>query len=117
MLKTFSSALAALLAFGVGAAHAQAIEEIIVTAQKREQGANDVGITINAFTGAQLKDFGFTTAEDMALLTPGLTVNETAATGRWLPGLLDRRVLDGWPVLRRSRNTVHGHEPRPDVRH
>ena len=57
------------------------IEEIIVTAQKREQGINDVGITVNAFTGEQLKDFGFSTAEDMALLTPGLTINETAATG------------------------------------
>jgi iron complex outermembrane receptor protein len=64
-----------------GIASSQAIEEIIVTAQKREQGANDVGITINAFTGQQLKDFGFKTAEDMAMLTPGLTVNETAATG------------------------------------
>lgn len=62
-------------------AAAQGIEEIVVTAQKREQGINDVGITVNAFTGAQLKDFGFSTAEDMALLTPGLTVNETAATG------------------------------------
>ncbi len=81
MIKRAVSAMAALLVFAAGALHAQAIEEIVVTAQKREQGANDVGITINAFTGAQLKDFGFTTAEDMALLTPGLTVNETAATG------------------------------------
>jgi iron complex outermembrane receptor protein len=36
---------------------------------------------MNAFTGEMLQDFGFSTAEDMALLTPGLTVNETAATG------------------------------------
>jgi len=64
-----------------GTAFSQALEEIVVTAQKREQGINDVGITVNAFTGAQLKDYGFATAEDMALLTPGLTVNETAATG------------------------------------
>jgi iron complex outermembrane receptor protein len=64
-----------------GLATAQGLEEIVVTAQKREQGANDVGITINAFTGEQLRDLGFTTAEDLALFTPGLTVNETAATG------------------------------------
>ena len=80
-MNKFVSALAVLIAFCVGNAHAQAIEEIVVTAQKREQGANDVGITLNTFTGAQLKDFGLTAAEDMALLTPGLTVNETAATG------------------------------------
>ncbi len=57
------------------------LEEVVVTAQKRAQSANDVGITINAFTGDQLRDFGVLTAEDIAMLTPGLTVNETAATG------------------------------------
>lgn len=71
---------AALLAPGQAALAAQ-IEEVVVTAQKREQGANDVGITINAFTGEQLQDFGVLTAEDVAMMTPGLTVNETAATG------------------------------------
>ena len=71
---------AAVAALAASPAFAQ-LEEIVVTAQKREQGANDVGITINAFTGEYLKDAGFSTAEDMALLTPGLTVNETAATG------------------------------------
>ena len=62
-------------------AFSEVLEEIIVTAQKREQGVNDVGITVNAFTGEQLKDRGLKTAEDMAMFTPGLTVNETAATG------------------------------------
>ena len=44
---------------------AQQLEEVLVTAQKREQGANDVGITMNAFTGEMLKDAGFSTAEDI----------------------------------------------------
>lgn len=57
------------------------LDEIIVTAQKKEEGANDVGFTLNAFTGETLKDRGVATSEDIALLTPGLTVNETAATG------------------------------------
>jgi iron complex outermembrane receptor protein len=73
-------ATAAAVSFS-GLASGQGLEEIVVTAQKREQGANDVGITMNAFTGEMLRDWGFTTAEDMALVTPGLTVNETAATG------------------------------------
>jgi iron complex outermembrane receptor protein len=74
-------AVAAATLFCGMSAHAQSIEEIVVTAQKREQGINDIGISVNAFTGAELRDFGFTRAEDIALLTPGLTVNETAATG------------------------------------
>ena len=57
------------------------LEEVVVTAQKRAQSANDVGITINAFSGEQIKDLGVLTTEDIAQYTPGLTVNETAATG------------------------------------
>ncbi|PHZ86590.1 TonB-dependent receptor [Paremcibacter congregatus] len=57
------------------------LEEITVTAQKREQGINDVGITVNAFSGEIMKERGISTSEDIAQITPGLTVNETAATG------------------------------------
>jgi iron complex outermembrane recepter protein len=57
------------------------LDEIVVTAQKRVQGANDVGITLNAFSGDELAARGVATSEDLALFTPGLTVNETAATG------------------------------------
>lgn len=57
------------------------LNEIVVTAQKRTQGANDVGITLNAFSGQELADKGISSAEDIALITPGLTVNETSATG------------------------------------
>jgi len=57
------------------------IQEIVVTAQKRSESAQDVGISLKAFTGEQLADKGVATAEDLALYTPGLTVNETAATG------------------------------------
>ena len=42
------------------------LEEVVVTAQKRSQSANDVGITINAFTGDQIRDLGVVTAEDIA---------------------------------------------------
>ncbi|MFK7956350.1 MAG: TonB-dependent receptor [Lysobacterales bacterium] len=67
---------------GIIAIPAQAqIEEILVTAQKREQGVNDIGITVNAFTGDQLQAMGVFSSEDLAVYTPGLTVNETAATG------------------------------------
>jgi len=81
MLRKFGLALTAAAIFLSGTVYAEVIEEIITTAQKREQGINDVGITVNAFTGQQLKDFGLSSAEDIAILTPGLTVNETAATG------------------------------------
>ncbi len=81
--RTAISAAVVLASFGLasqGYAQKQ-LEEVVVTAQKRSQSANDVGITINAFTGDQIRDLGVVTAEDIAIYTPGLTVNETAATG------------------------------------
>ena len=62
-------------------ASALQLEEVLVTAQKREQGANDVGIAITTFTGDQIRELGILSAEDIAMYTPGVTVNETAATG------------------------------------
>ncbi|MEJ1962721.1 MAG: TonB-dependent receptor [Gammaproteobacteria bacterium] len=60
---------------------AQQLEEVVVTAQKREQGVNDVGITVNTFTADQLASHGVRSAGDLELLTPGLTVTESASTG------------------------------------
>lgn len=57
------------------------LEIIEVTAQKHSQNVNKVGITVNAFSGNELKDLGVKSSEDLAVHTPGLTVNETAATG------------------------------------
>ena len=57
------------------------LEEVVVTAQKREQSANDVGIAITTFTGEQIRELGILSIDDIAMYTPGVTVNETAATG------------------------------------
>ncbi|MEM1111497.1 MAG: TonB-dependent receptor [Pseudomonadota bacterium] len=53
-------------------ASAQMLEEIVVTAQKREQSIQDVGIAITAFSGSQISDLGWTNAEQVAAQTPGL---------------------------------------------
>ena len=57
------------------------IEVISVTAQKHAQSINEVGITINAFSGEDLRDLGVVSAVDLANVTPGLTVSESSATG------------------------------------
>lgn len=53
------------------------IEEIVVTAQKREQRVNEVPITISAFSGEQLQALGVTDVRDIGVLVPGLTVNDS----------------------------------------
>lgn len=63
-------------------AYAQAaLEEVIVTAQKREQGINDVGITLNAFTAADLQGFGVSRPDDLEALVPGLTITNQQPAG------------------------------------
>jgi iron complex outermembrane recepter protein len=45
--------------------------EIIVTAQKREQSINDVGMSITALSGASLTDRGLQGAADLGKIVPG----------------------------------------------
>jgi len=58
---------------------ASLLEEIVVTAQKREQGLQDVGIAINAFSGAQLDALGIEQSIDIATFTPGVHISGNLA--------------------------------------
>ena len=49
------------------------LEEIIVTAQKREQSAQDVGIAVSAFTGEQMEQLGYTNAQQVTAMAPGVS--------------------------------------------
>lgn len=51
--------------------------EIIVTANKREQALNDVGLTITAATGESLGERGIKGPEDLAKLVPGFTFTQS----------------------------------------
>jgi iron complex outermembrane receptor protein len=55
------------------------LQEIVVTAQKREQRAQDVGITLDVYSGAELKAAGVITAPDIAKLSPGVGVSGSFA--------------------------------------
>jgi len=79
-----TSALAVVLA-GAFASSVQAqeagdreIEEIVVTAQKREQSLQDVPIVVTTVSGQLLKDAGVKDIRDLTVLTPGLTVTSTS---------------------------------------
>ncbi len=59
-------------------AHGQALEEIIVTAQKREQNLQDVSVSVTVFTGDQLTALGVAQPKDLTAQTPGLFAKNTA---------------------------------------
>lgn len=52
------------------------IEEIVVTAQKREENLQDVPISVAAFSGEALEARGVDDPTALAAVTPGLTYNE-----------------------------------------
>src|SRR5690554_1138111 len=49
------------------------LEEVMVTAQKREENSQDIPITISAFSNEKLDAFGIDKVEDLGRITPGLT--------------------------------------------
>lgn len=59
MLSTSSTSLAAL-------------EEIVVTANKRAENANDIGLSISAVTASKLEDQKLTSLEEITTAVPGL---------------------------------------------
>jgi iron complex outermembrane receptor protein len=122
---TVPAAVVGACAFGLaGAATAQSaqdgpatIDDIIVTAQKREQSLQDVPIVVTSLSGEMLEDAGVRDIKDLQIVTPGLVVtsnsSEAATTARIRgvgtvgdnPGLESSVgvVIDG---VYRSRNSV-----------
>jgi iron complex outermembrane recepter protein len=56
-------ALAIPLSFVASDLSAAVLEELVVTAQKREESIQDVGIAMSAFTGNQMSQLGWTNAQ------------------------------------------------------
>ncbi|WP_312594879.1 TonB-dependent receptor [Brevundimonas sp.] len=123
-LRTTVSAAAVIgaVAFGfAGAAAAQeapaTVDDIIVTAQKREQSLQDVPIVVTTLSQELLQGAGVQDIKDLQILTPGMTVTSTqseasttvrirgAGTVGDNPGLESSVgvVIDG---VYRSRNSV-----------
>jgi len=57
-----------------------ALEEVIVTAQKRAQSVNDIGMVVKAFTGEMMKDLGVQDTRDLSLLVPGFVYADSGAS-------------------------------------
>lgn len=82
MIKVHLSLLASGSAIALGALPAFAqeprteghIDEVIVTAQKREQSVFDVGASVNVLSGDQLEKLGATTPRDLLKSVTGLTI-------------------------------------------
>ncbi len=82
--RTLAKVVATVVLFtpGISSATGQ-LEEVIVTAQKREEGLQSVPISVQAFTGGGLKLAGVDNSIDLQIVTPGLQTARLA--GGWVP--------------------------------
>ncbi len=67
-------------------AYAQSLEEVVVTARRREESLQDVPLSVTAFSGETIDRAGFTNLEDVSMQTTGLQLNSNLGGTR--PGRL-----------------------------
>ena len=75
-IKVRNLSLAVSMLVGVQAqfAASQGLEEVIVTANKRDQSMQDVSIAMTAFTGDELQQYGWSDVTQIANQTPNLDI-------------------------------------------
>jgi len=74
--------IAGLMAAGAAQAQDTApnyVDEVVVTAQLREQSLQDVPIVVTSVSAQQLQDAGIRDIKDLTIATPGLTVTSTSS--------------------------------------
>jgi outer membrane receptor protein involved in Fe transport len=84
--------LSALISLPVAGANAQegvrVLEEIVVTAAYREQGLQDVPVSVSAVTGDMITETGIQKAEDIQFLVPNFSLTESGiSTNTFIRGI------------------------------
>ena len=85
------------------------IDEIVVTALKREQPLVDVGVSVTAFTGLDLEELGLAEPADLAAQTPNLNAN--VVFGNSIPNISIRGIgLNDYAVNNNAAVGVYSDE-------
>ncbi len=95
LLGRLLSSVAAVLTVATATPDSQAVaqqvalEEIVVTARKREENLLDVPLAVQAFTASDLEAAGINNLEDLSLFAPGLDYKNQGGgfAGRYLPAI------------------------------
>lgn len=89
----------ALLPFGVvqtpALAQEAVLEEIIVTARKREENLIDIPVAITAISGETVENFGLNDLQDVAKIVPGLTFDRSVTQNDFAPALRGLQAEQG----------------------
>ncbi len=63
------------------------VDEVVVTAQKREQNLQDVGIAVTAISGDQMRALGFTNAQEITAMAPGVSTIQPNGEANYAIGI------------------------------
>ena len=101
---------AALVPFGAAVAEegSRRIEEVIVTAERKEASIQDTSISITAFTDQFIDDFGIRNQEDLQNFVPATTIQPYDATVRGVGR--NFRALGGDPGVATYMNGVYSED-------
>ena len=75
-VRPLTLALAAILVSPVQTALAQKLEEVVVTAQKREESLQDVPISVSAMSGERVTDAGIQRFQELAAYVPNFSISK-----------------------------------------
>ena len=93
---------------GISAAEARKIEEVIVTAERREASISDTSISITAMTGEMLDDFGIRNQSDLQNVVPATTIQPYDSAIRGIGRAF--RNLGGDPGVSTYMNGVYSED-------
>ena len=79
-LRPLAIAVAA-IACGAPEVYAQNLEEVVVSARKRNETLEDAPISVKAFTESEIRSAGISTPQDFVDLTPNVTLVQTQNAG------------------------------------
>ena len=84
---------------------AEAGDDIIITAQKREERLADVPVTVTAVTGARMRELGITQFDQLSAFVPGVNIQEQSPNN---PGFVIRGITsDSGSAQEAPRVTVY----------
>ena len=79
--------------FNVAMAQNLALEEIVVTARKRDENIYEIPVSVSAFSDAMLAQAGIDNAQDLSDYTPGLDFRQFDFGGRGTPNIRVRGMI------------------------
>jgi iron complex outermembrane receptor protein len=84
------------------------LEEVTVTARKREESLQDVPISITAFSAEAIADANIYDLRDVVRLSPNVNLQSTGGngTGRFMPNLIFRGLQNAVPLPRSQTGAV-----------